>query len=95
MKCSPKESPSLRGAKMETFGGSAQTCRNRHPCLQYRIFQMFVCFSVRGGRLQKQEAAATSADFVTVHRVSPSMSAVGVYSVSEQVVLYSCLVTAP
>lgn len=80
---------------METFSESAQTCRNQHPHLQYRIFQAFARSLVCGKWLRKQEAAARSAGFVTVHHISCSMSVAGVYSISEPVVLYLCLVAAP
>jgi len=61
VKPSLKEPLSLRAAKMEISGESTLTCRDRHPCLQHRIFQVLVCSSVCGTGLQKREAAAHSA----------------------------------
>lgn len=85
-RCFPQESMNLQSAEMGSFNENAQTCRNQHPHLHYRIFQVFVC-SCLWKVAAEGEAAAHSTDAVAVVHISCSTSVTGVCFMSEQVAL--------
>lgn len=92
VRCFPEESMNLHSAKMGNFSESAQMCRNSHPCLQYRIFQVFVCSSVCGKWLQSKKLLITSwMLWVFFTSPAPHLSQVFVSSLNR---LQLCSVTA-